>query len=493
MKLYSCAIRRASLFALLLTGLIAFSVSSAKAQGVPGGTQISNRVSINYTEPTGSTVNAVSNTVTVTVTNVTGFTITPDGGTPPGVNGGQSNVLRSFVMTNTGNITISIQFGAAGASLVRTGAFNVTQAFVDMDGSGAFNAGDINILSSTGPVSMAMGTSRNVIVVGDVPANAAQGTSITLTLGDAAGGGPSFDNRPKDASAGTVGTVGSTGINGDLEARGDMAFTIDATGNVLIGPNGQPAATGPTSNNDDYTNRTLTAGIDVPFGGTTTAGGVINFTNTIRNGAAAVDQVVVTAPTVPAGYTVEVNDPAAGGTFTTISGGGSLTVPVAAGGDHNIIVRVTAPSGITVLTGYSSLLRARSGITPQNFNETIDRVWTGFIRADKSVTVTNGTGIGGPTDAVPGAILNYSVVYTNLAASSGSGNADLTATNVQIVEDGNAAPNNWGTTADSLANINSTIAGTLLLLSAPNVGFTYTIASLTPGQSGTLTFTVRVR
>src|SRR5437868_4957159 len=103
MKAFPSAIRRATLFALLL-GFIAFSVSNARAQGVPGGTQISNRISVTYTEPTGSTVNTISNTVVLTVVNVTGLTITPDGGTPPGVNGGQTNLSRTFVLSNTGNI-----------------------------------------------------------------------------------------------------------------------------------------------------------------------------------------------------------------------------------------------------------------------------------------------------------------------------------------------------------------------------------------------------
>ena len=459
------------MFALLLTGFIAFGVSGARAQGVSGGTQISNRVSVTYTEPDGGTVSTLSNTVTVTVTNVTGLAITPDAGTPPGVNGGDTNVVRTFVLSNTGNITESVQFGAGGASLIKTGPVTVTAAFVDADGNGTFSAGDVDILTSTGPLSMAMQTSVNVIVRFDVSPAAPQGSAVTLQLGDAAGGAPNYDNQPADNSAGSVKTVGSTGVNGDLEARGNMAFTVISTGNVLIGPLGHPDAVGPTNNMDDYTNKTLTAGIDVPFGGTTTAGGALVFTNTVKNMANADDQITVSTVSAPAGFTVEVS--ADGTTY-----GSTASVVVPTGGTRNVFVRVTAPSGISVLSGYSSTLRATSGITPQNNNETIDRLFTGFIRADKSVSVSNTTGVGGPTDAVPGALVTYTVTYSNVTASAGTNNADLTATNVVLTEDGNAAPNNWATTTNH-------VAGSSLL--------TDTVPSLAPSQSGTFVFKRVVR
>lgn len=488
MKRFPSAIRRATLFALLLLGFIAFNVSRGQAQSVAGGTQISNRVAITYTEPTGSTVNGVSNTVTITVSNVTGLVITPDNGTPPGVNGGQSGVTRTFTISNTGNITESIQFGSSGASLVKTGSFTVTQAFVDVDGNGSFSAGDVDILSTVGPVSMPAGTSLNVIVKGDVPANAPQGSTITLTLGDVVSNGPSHDNVPATASAAAVKTVGSTGINGNLEAGGNMSFTVLATGNVLLGPQGHPDAVGPTSNMDDYTNKTMTAGISVPFGGVTTAGGVLTFTNTIRSAAAAVDNVVLTATNVPTGFQVEVSS--GGGPYTHIEGAGqSATVAVPASSDLDISVRITAPSGINVLTGFSTVLRATSGITPQSFNETIDRLWSGFIRADKSVSIQNATGIGSPTDPVPGAVITYTVTYTNVTATAGTNNANLTATNVVLTEDGNSAPNNWATTTNEVVgSATDSLGGAITGDSAGSNLLTDTVASIGPGQSGTFVF-----
>ena len=480
---------RFSALALLLL-IIGFSASNVNAQGVAGGTVISNRVTFVYTEPTGSTVPGVSNTVTVTVTNVTGLAITPDGAVSPGVNGGATNVQRTFVLSNTGNISETISFGASGASLIRSGPFTVTSAFVDVDNSGGFNTGDINILAaSPGNLTMAFQTSVNVLVIGDVSATAAEGSTITLQLGDTIAGGPSFDNVPADLTAGSVKTVGSTGVNGQLEARGNLSFNVLATGSVLLGPQGQPAAVGPTNNNDDYTNKTMSgAAVAVPQGGTTTAGGVITFVNTIRNGSATVDNMVITAPTVPAGFTVEVRSGA--NPFANITAAGSsATISVPGSSDLNIDVRVTAPTNISVLTGFSTVIRATSGITPSAFNETIDRLWTGFVSAVKSVTVTNSTGIGPATAAVPGAVIEYTIVYTNVTTTGGTNNVPLIATNFVLTEDGSAAPNNWASTTTHVAgSASDTLGGVITGDTAGSGLLTDTIPTLAPGASGTFKF-----
>jgi hypothetical protein len=155
------------------------------------------------------------------------------------------------------------------------------------------------------------------------------------------------------------------------------------------------------------------------------------------------DTFTLTAPTVPAGFTVAVSTN--GGTsFTTVSGGGSTTLAVAFGSSANIIVRVTAPSGSAVLQGFSTTIRATSGISSGQSNDTIDRLYTGFLKLLKSFTVINGTSVGGPTDAVPGADIEYTITYSNVSVGGGgAGCVDLVASNVVISEDGSAAPNNW--------------------------------------------------
>lgn len=225
---------------------------------------------------------------------------------------------------------------------------------------------------------------------------------------------------------------------------------LTQVGSVLFGPSGAPAAVGPTSNNDDYTNQSVAPAaianrshLDTLSSATT-----VDFTNTVQNTGNANDTFTFTAPTVPAGFTVELSTN--GGTsFTTLSGGGSTTLAVAFGASANVIVRVTAPAGTTILQagGFSTLLRATSGVTPASSNDTFDNYYTGFLRLVKSVAVDNQTGIGGLTDAVPGADLVYTITYSNISVGGGgAGCVNLVASSVVINEDGDAGSNNWAST-----------------------------------------------
>ena len=281
------------------------------------------------------------------------------------------------------------------------------------------------------------------------------------------------------------------GTAGDNDGDGRVELTtLQAIGSVLIGPNGAPNATG-TTQNDDYTNLSVDAGIaTVEPGGITTAGDFVVFTNTVQNTGNASDTFTITAPTVNAQLTsVEVSTDG-GGSYTTVSGGGSVAVPIALGGSANILVRVTAPAGLTVLTGYQTTLLATSGNTPANNNATIDRLWTGFVRLDKTATVSNTTNVGGATDPVPGADISFAVTYTNVTTSIGSGNANLSATNLVITEDGNAGSNNWGSTTSHVSSSDPNPNATVAHPSAPV--YTDTITTLGPAGSGIFTVVRRI-
>lgn len=262
---------------------------------------------------------------------------------------------------------------------------------------------------------------------------------------------------------------------------------LTQVGSVLIGPSGAPAAVGPTDNNDDYSNKAANTGIaGVAPGGVTTASGQIVYVNTVQNTGNADDTFTIDAPTVPAGFTVEVSTDG-GGSYTTVSGGGSVSLAIAFGASANINVRITEPAGNTVLTGYDTIIRATSGNTPAANNRTIDRLYTGFVRLDKAFTVSNGTGVGGATDPVPGAVITYNITYTNVSTSNGDANCvKLTASNVVITEDGLAAPNNWGTYTTNSGSPSDTGSGVVVTVSATK--YTDTIASLAPGASAVFTF-----
>lgn len=311
--------------------------------------------------------------------------------------------------------------------------------------------------------------------IGDVFGKNSLAANITDQSGDAT---PNNGDGNADFNEGYVAGPGHGVI---------QRTTLTQVGAVLIGPSGAPGATGPTDQNDDYSNKAVNTGIaGVAPGGVTTALGQTIYVNTVQNTGNTTDIYTIDAPTVPAGFTVEVSTDG-GLIYTTVSGGGSVPLAIAFGASANIHVRITAPAGNTVLTGYDSVIRATSTITPAAFNRTIDRLYTGFVRLDKAFSVNNLTGVGGPTDPVPGAVITYTITYTNVSTANGDANCvKLTANNVVITEDGLAAPNNWGTYTTNSGAPSDSGSGTVVIVSATK--YTDTIATLLPGASAVFTF-----
>lgn len=376
-----------------------------------------------------------------------------------------------------------------------------------------FPAGTLytNSLLSVAPLS--------AIWVGAPPANL---TRIAFPMGASLAGGGSFApismictiNNGINAS-GTIdeigdafakGTIGqnitdqsedNTSGNGDFNANFDETYvagpghgviwrtTLIQTGAVLLGPLGAPAAVGPTDNNDDYTNMSSNPANIAP-GGLTTATATLTYTNTLQNTGNANDTYTLDAPVVPAGFTVEVSTNG-GGSYTDVSSGGSTSLAVGFGTSANILVRVTVPIGKLVLTAFSTTVRATSTVTPAANNKTIDRSYTGFVQLNKTFSVANGTGVGGATDPVPGAVITYNVTYTNISSSNGDANCvKLTASNLVVTEDGLAGTNNWGTYTTHVAPATDSGSGVVVVVSATK--YTDTVASVAPGASGTFTF-----
>jgi hypothetical protein len=324
-------------------------------------------------------------------------------------------------------------------------------------------------------VRTAIDASLLVDEIGDVFGKNSLASTITDQSGDA-----TANNGDSNADF-TEGYVAGAG-HGVIQRT-----TLTQVGSVLVGPSGTPGAIGPTDSNDDYSNKSINTGIaGVAPGGATTASGQLVYVNTVQNTGNTSDTFTIDAPTVPAGFTVEVSTNG-GGSYTTVSGGGSVSLAIAFGASANISVRITAPSGKTVLTGYDTHIRVTSTITPAAFNRTIDRLYTGFIRLDKASSVANATGVGAATDPVPGAVITYTVTYTNVSTSNGDANCvKLTANNLVITEEGLAAPNNWGTYTTNSGSPGDSGSGTVVTVSAS--AYTDTVASVSPGASGIFTF-----
>jgi hypothetical protein len=275
--------------------------------------------------------------------------------------------------------------------------------------------------------------------------------------------------------------------------------TLIISGSVLNGPQGQPGAVNNT-NNDDFTNKSVSTGLaGVAPGGVTTAAGTVTFTNTVQNTGNANDIYTLTVPTFPAGSTVKVT---VGGVQTTVINNGVATgnavspLSINFGSTANYTVDITLPAGKTVLTGYDTVIRATSGNTNTQSNDTIDRLYTGFIQLTKTATVANATGVGAATDPVPGAVITYSITYQNVSsapAAGGSGNVSLTATNIVITENGSSGTNNWGANTIHVVGATDSLGGTITGDALLSTSLTDTVASLAAQQSGVFAFKRQIK
>jgi len=314
--------------------------------------------------------------------------------------------------------------------------------------------------------------------------------------------GVTSTSDPVDTGNNNTATTAATATGGGA----DNVYTITPAGDksVLNGPNGAPSATGPNSNNDDFTNKSALIPPNQAPGSTITPG-PFAFTNTVQNTgkAAATISIVPTAPTtktdLPAGATVTLtyNSLSAaytydGNTFTIASGGTPLQISnVAPGATANYGVEVKLPNvPLSTDTGKGypvSIVAANTADPTNSANTTIDRVYTGFLRMVKQSQVLQGTGpavgtgqgdfnttpgaafdpVANPNGSnvktaevtrtpAPGNILEYRIVYTNISdKQSGSGDIILNASNVVITEDGIFTANNsnnWAVDKNGVSN-----------------------------------------
>jgi hypothetical protein len=276
--------------------------------------------------------------------------------------------------------------------------------------------------------------------------------------------------------------------------------TLLQTGGVLNGPQGAPGAIG-SDTNDDFTDKSVLAAdiLNVPaypdppsFNNKTVASNSVTFTNTIANMGNANDTYTLSLTAYPAGSDVTIIVGATSTPMVTAGTpvvGAAPTIAVAYGATGNYQVVVKLPIGKPVLTGFGTTIRATSGIDNTKTNDTIDRLWTGFIQLVKAVSVNNpDLTKGAATDPVPGAVLTYTIVYTNVATSvGGAGSVKLTATNLIITENGLLGGNNWATYTTQ--NGTPTDPGGSIVTNGPPVtSITDTVATVTAGATGTLTF-----
>ena len=266
---------------------------------------------------------------------------------------------------------------------------------------------------------------------------------------------------------------------------------IDA--GVLLGPCGSSAAAGPTGINDDFTNRSIGADIVTDPNTVTANSASVVFRNTLQNTGTADDAFIIAASSLPPGFRAEVSTDN-GDTYAVIDQwSNSITVAVGYRAAVILFVRITAPGGLPVLQAFETVIRATSTVSPAVTNETINRIYTGFIRLENGRAIVNQTGVGGPSDAVPGAQVEFIITYSNISSMNGIDCALLIAYNLVISADGRKLPNNWGVTTDHIVGASDDRGG-LIVGDRPNSqSLANVVMRLEAGDSGVFRFRRTIR
>lgn len=338
------------------------------------------------------------------------------------------------------------------------------------------------------------------------------------------------------ATQGTDSANNNTGTGATGEVN---VFTINAPGafGVSNGPNSSPDAIGPSSTNDDFTNKSTL----VPQGsapGSTFDPAAVGFTNSVKNtsGAPATISLLPTVPTnaadLPNGTVVTITYDNQSATYTYTNGaynltsGSTVTIPnIPAGTSVSYGVEVNLPNNTPLSTdlkadytgdteyGFpvpvTAFVDSNKNGTPdanEPQNTSIDRLYTGFMRtlkearilaADGTTVLQDYTSLPSTANIRPGNIMEYRISYTNISTSGGTSNIALNANKIVITEDGTgndpaALNNNWGLDKDNNNIIDtSNIVGSAIDSKGGNITFFSGLTGTTPAvdQTGTTSAT----
>jgi uncharacterized repeat protein (TIGR01451 family) len=337
--------------------------------------------------------------------------------------------IAEYLPQNISYITNSVRIATGPNSGPKTDTRGDDQ--VDYFPTG-FTNGQINIFTGAGAASdrgglLAGGESTMVVFRVMVNGSATQGTVI---------------RNGADWGAEDFGIGGKSNI---------VEFTVDPNiASPLVGPFGQPAAVGPTDNNDDFTRSRVNLAI---MNGMTTIPGTVRFINTVRNSGTVAGRFVVTAPTIPQGFSVRVSVDS-GASFVSLNNNGMATLPsdMTPGEERNLDVRIDLPAGLSVTTDYDTVLQVTWDMDPTKSNRTIDRVRPDsnapMLTLVKAVRDATGRDIAGGT-VCPGQTIEYTLTLSN-AGTTPVGNTFIAeylppnvtyvANSTQITAGANAGP-----------------------------------------------------
>lgn len=370
-----CRLRYAGFIALALTSV--GGTQSAWALGTAASTPINNRATVSYSvgavaqspiesSPSGNSTPGVGNGadtgfVVDNRINVTVTRLSPSVVTSPGA----VNVVAEFQVSNTGNAAQAYQLAVTnltgGVVLGNTDNQDMAnlRAFVDVNGNGAYDAGD----TATSVSTLAADADVRVFVVADTPLAATNGQFATVRLTATT----AVNNTPATVLTQTTGaeTPGTVDV-----VFGDTAGAGDAARDGLHSADGQYAIQSAA-----LAIAKASTVISDPFNGTTTPksipGATIEYAITLTNSGTVSATGVSIADLIPANTTF-VTGAYAGTTDVRLTVGATDTFCVAeVGTDTNADgcvrvageLRVAAPLLGSVLSGPGNAATVRFRVT----------------------------------------------------------------------------------------------------------------------------------
>ena len=202
-------VKHASLALIALSSVGA--LQSAFAVGTPSGTTISNQATVDYSVGGVAQTQITSAAASFVVDTKIDFTVSEVSGNATPTHPGQTNVVATFSVTNTGNstqgyvLTVAHETGTTLFTHVDNLDVNNRRIFVDGNGNGTYEAGTDTATNINSLANGAAGVSVTVFVVADIPAGAANNTYANVRLTAQATPVGSTTPIPQTAGADTAG------------------------------------------------------------------------------------------------------------------------------------------------------------------------------------------------------------------------------------------------------------------------------------------------
>jgi len=429
---------------LSLAASILVLASQGAHAATAAGTEITNQASAVYLDSLLRGHTAVSNIVTTVVQQV-GSADMGDGSAKNAA--ASTQVVYSHSITNTGNGADTFTLSATNG-----GAFNMASVVFYADANGDGIADNNTPITSTG--SLPAGETFRFVAVATLPANAAPGTNNEVTVTATSTFNPQVSATSKDTTTVTASAL--------------MDITADASGN------GAKGAGAGAENLAVITN-------------TTTAGATTRFTLYLNNAGGSNETFNLQASTsssfantdLPAGWTVVFKD-AFGNTINNAA--------VNSGAYRLVYADVTVAAGATpastdlyfraqaTTTGIGDIIHNAVNVV----NEAVQVTLIKKQALDATCDGTPDTAFSADnitTGAVPGACIRYEITASNTGA---------TDVNTLIIRD----------TMPAYTTFHSAPASTTGAVVAPIVNLLGTlsanIGTMSPGQSSTMTFGVKI-